>query len=400
MEKWVYELIIEKIPPFSLISDRNVVLVQLLLMLAAGILIAILAKLPLVSLLMGSLAILVVVVWSRLTLIVAPSIRSFRPSMSEAENVVIEEYKQLLFSRRRPELFTGILIFIPFLYRIFTHKALLEFYHLENWIVILFALILAWDVVYRAGIGIWVFSLSLFRSYRLFKLSKRRKELEHVLLYDLKAMESIDRRGIAYAFTSLMLYPVLSPDKLLASAVLAYFLVIFLLSSASVWLIRMVPWLPPDIMKLLEEAKFAYVGHNGDYYPHVTPVVQVFDGRSIYFFTSRKSKKLRLIEKDNTITVVVDVRDSRDFFNNRAVMISGKAKPYYIWRALFNLPKILKLFYLTRKKYSVYLSKYRESYSELPEAWKLTPFLTRIPIEVEPERVIYWRGARKIRIGL
>ena len=400
MDKWVYELIVEKIPPFSFLKGRHVTTFQLFLMLLVGVIISLYYALPPYSVLMGTLTIFVVVIWSRLTLIIAPTIRAFRPSLSEEENGIIEWYRDMLFNPKRPELFAGLAIFIPLVVYLYLNPYLIHYYLSDNPVVIAFAMVLAWDVAYRAGIGIWVYSLCLLRSYRLFKASKRRKGLEHTLLNDLKAMERMDRRGVIYGLTALLLFPVLSPDRHLTGFIFIYSFSIITFSMLSISLIRQVPWLPPDITELLEKAKFAYVGHEGEDFPHITPVVHVFDGRNVYFVTSKASKKFRLLKKNNRIAVLIDERDPRDFFGNKAVLIVGRARYYELHNFLPNILKLTKVRNLFMEKYSHYISTYGRRREELPEAWRLTPILKRIPVEVEPERVVYWRGARRIRIGL
>lgn len=177
MDKWVYELIVEKIPPFSFLKGKHVTTFQLFLMLLVGLIISIIYKLPPYSVLMGSLTILVVVIWSRLTLIIAPTIRAFRPSLSEEENGIIEWYRDMLFNPKHPELFAGLAIFIPLMVYFYFNPYLIHYYLGDNPVVIAFAIILAWDVAYRAGIGIWVYSLCLIRSYRLFNASKKGRVL-------------------------------------------------------------------------------------------------------------------------------------------------------------------------------------------------------------------------------
>lgn len=400
MEKWVFELIVEKIPPFSMFEGEKAVMAQLVIMLLVGVLISLIFHLPARSILMGSLAILVVVLWSRLTLIIAPSIRSFRPSLSKEENRIIEEYKSLLFSRWRPELIAGFLFFIPLLVHLVRDQTLFQYYLNGNMYVIAFALILAWDVAYRAGIGLWVSALNLRRSVMLLKASRRRKELDYTLLSDLKTMEKIDRNGVFFGLAGLLLILVLLPDEVLSLATLAYSICIVAASLSSLAIIRRVPWLPPDILELLEKAKFAYVGHAGKSFPHITPVVQIFDGKSVFFVTSKASRKFSLLKKDRKIALLVDERDPRDFFGNKAVMIVGEAKCYTLKNALTGLPKLARVFRLFRRKYIKYIETYAERKDELPEAWRLTPLIKRVPVEIVPEKVVYWRGARKIRIGL
>lgn len=400
MEKWVFELIVEKIPPFSMFKGEKAVMIQLIIMLLTGIVISMVFHLPSRSILMGSLAIFVVVVWSRLTLIIAPSIRSFRPSLSDEENKIIEEYKSLLFNRWRPELFAGLLLFIPLLIHLLENPVLFKHYLNGNPYVIVFALVLAWDVAYRAGIGLWVSILNLRRSIMLLRASRKREPLDYTLLNDLRTMERIDRNGVVFGLAGLLLVPVLKPDSLLTLSAVAYAIGITTLSLASLTIIKRVPWLPPDITELLKNAKFAYVGHSGHKFPHITPVVQVFDGESIFFVTSKASRKFQLLKEDSKIALLIDERDPQDFFGNKAVMMIGEAKYYTLRNALPNILKLIRVFILFRKKYRTYINTYGERKRELPEAWRLIPLIKRVPVEIVPEKVVYWRGARKIRIGL
>nr|WP_048086323.1 pyridoxamine 5'-phosphate oxidase family protein [Ferroglobus placidus] len=313
---------------------------------------------------------------------------------------MIEKYKSLLFNKWRPVLLTGLALFIPLIVYLFNTSILLDYYLSKNALVTFFALVLAWDIAYRAGIGIWVSFLNLKRSKSLLTASKKRKAMDYTLLNDLKTMEKIDKNCSLFGLSGLLLLLVVFPDRGIFKAVLAFSLAITFVSLASLLLVRRVPWLPPDIIEMLERAKFAYVGHAGEKFPHLTPVVQVFDGRNVYFVTSKASKKFYLLKRDPKIALLIDMRSSRDFFGNKAIMIVGEAKIYTLRNSILNVVKLLKVRSLFRKKYSVYMEKYSERKSELPEAWRLVPILKRIPIEIIPEKVVYWRGAKKIKIGL
>ncbi len=400
MEKWIYELIVERVPPFSYFNRENAVLLQLFIMLLAGVLISSLANLPAISAVMGALTILVVVLWSRLTLVIAPMIRTFRPSLSEMEREIVERYRKLLFSRYRPEFIIGAGFFIPLILHLFRDMTLFQHYLRSNIYVIFFALVLIWDVAYRAGIGFWVCIMNFVRSYRLLKASRMREAMDYTFLNDLKMMKRIDRNSLSFGVAGFLLIPVIYPDPILTSAVMLYSLFLIALSGLSIFIISRVPWLPPDMIGLMREAKFAYIGHIGGKFPHLTPVVQVFDGYNLFFVTARKSVKYRLLKRNPRVTVLIDERDERDFFRNRAIMIHGYARVYDSWAVMFNIPKLLRVFRLFRSKYGGYLKKYGERKERLPDAWRLTPIVKRVPVEIIPENVIYWRGARRIRIRL
>ncbi len=400
MEKWIYELIVEKVPPFSYFNREKAVIFQLLLMLIVGVLISLIADLPSISVLMGALTIFVVVLWSKLTLVIAPMIRTFRPSLSKKEKEIVENYRKLLFNEFRPEFIAGIGIFVPLTFHLFKDRTLFDFYLNSNPYVIFFSLILVWDVAYRAGIGFWVCLMNFIRSWKLLKASKLRDGMDYTFLNDLKTMKKIDRNSFIFGVICLLLIPVVYPDTWLTLSVFLYSIFLMILSFLSLLTVSKVSWLPPDMVQLLNKAKFAYVGHIGKGYPHITPVVQVFDGYNLFFVTSRKSVKFRLMKKNPRIAVLIDERDEKDFFRNRAVMIYGYTRIYDSWNIIFHLPKLLRVFKLFKGKYGLYLKKYGERKEMLPDAWRLTPIIKRVPVEVVPEKVVYWRGVRKVKIRL
>ncbi len=399
--KWIYELIVEKIPPFSYLPKKYVSLFQLFIMEIAGIVIALHFNLPFSALLYGSLVILVVVLWSLLMLKIAPTIRSFRTSLSEEENRVIEEYKRLLFHPDHYEIVPGIVFMAIASYYLITNPAYLtRFTGNTGTLVYVFIGLLLWDVSYRAGLGIWVGMISLRRSRELYLKSLQRKELEHTLLYDLNSMERLDRSILFFGIISFLLFPVIISSVRLTFLISFYISILFTLSTLSMYYIRRVPWLPPDIFDLLKMGKFAYVGTVESGKPHITPVVYVFDGRFVYFATSRASRKFKNIKNVKRIAVLIDERDPKDLFKNKAVLIRGEAHILGISGLIYALPTLIRVRNLFMKKFQRYMKVYRRDKSKLPRAWQLTPLIRRIPIKIKPEEVIYWRGARMIRIPL
>ncbi len=399
--KWIYELIVEKIPPFSYLPKKYVSLFQLFIMEIAGIVLALLFDLPPIALIYGSIVIFVVVLWSLLMLKIAPTIRSFRTSLSEEENRVIEEYKRLLFHPDHYEIIPGIIFMAIASYYLITNPSyLIQFTGGSGTLVYVFIALLLWDVSYRAGLGIWVGMISLKRSRQLFFKSLHRKELEHTLLYDLNSMERLDRNILFFGIISFLLFPVIISSIQLTFLISFYISILFILSSLSLYYIRKVPWLPPDIFDLLIAGKFAYVGTVESGKPHITPVVYVFDGRFVYFATSRASKKFKNIKKVRRIAVLIDERDPGDLFKNKAVLIRGEAQILGISGLFYALPTLIRVRNLFMKKFYRYMRIYRRDRSKLPRAWQLTPMIRRIPIQIKPEEVIYWRGARMIKIPL
>ena len=114
--KWIYEEIVGRIPPFSLLSYQYSILFQLFFLLVIGLTLGFIFKLKAISLLYGSLAILVAVLWSLLILQLGPTLRKFRAPLSKDENELLERYKNILFHRNHYEALPGLAIFIPFMF--------------------------------------------------------------------------------------------------------------------------------------------------------------------------------------------------------------------------------------------------------------------------------------------
>ncbi|HEY9247010.1 MAG TPA: hypothetical protein VIO11_09210, partial [Candidatus Methanoperedens sp.] len=189
--KWIYEEIVGKIPPFSLMSYQYSILLQLLFLLIIGLVLGLVFRLKPISLFYGSLGIMIAVSWSLLILQLGPTLRKFRAPLSKDENELLERYKGILFHRLHFEAIPGLCIFIPFMLYLFYYNPGL----LRTWIgesphiiLLLFAGLLIWDICYRMGLGIWTSILALWRSLLLKKLAERRTELEHTPFTELRAL--------------------------------------------------------------------------------------------------------------------------------------------------------------------------------------------------------------------
>src|SRR3972149_12317403 len=128
--KWIYEVIVGSIPPFSLLPYRYSILLQLLLLLVVGLILGFIFNLKSVSLIYGSLGILVAVSWSLLILQLGPTLRKFRAPLSKDENELLERYKNILFHKNHYEAIPGLAIFIPFMLYLFYFNGSL----LESWL--------------------------------------------------------------------------------------------------------------------------------------------------------------------------------------------------------------------------------------------------------------------------
>ncbi|VVB91445.1 Pyridoxamine 5'-phosphate oxidase [uncultured archaeon] len=397
--KWIYEIIVGKIPPFSLLSYQYSILLQLLFLLVLGIILGLVFHLKTISLAYGSLGILVAVLWSMLILQQGPTLRKFRAPLSKDENELLERYKGILFHKNHYEAIPGVAIFVPFmLYLFYDGSGLLKNWLGENPNILLlfFVGLLIWDICYRMGLGIWTSILALWRSLELKKLAEKRTELEHTPYTELRALRKLDINNVFFGLISLLLLPLLKSDPPFVVMVFAFMTFITFTSFVSAYLISKVPWLPPDIYNLVKESSFAYVGTSLKGVTHITPVVYVFDGQRIFFNTSKEAKKLKVMRKNNKVAFLIDKRDMSNIYENKAVLFTGNVKIYGVLDIPLRLIQMLRTLRLFITKYPEYTRKY--STSELPKAWQLTPIIARILVEVKPARIIYWRGAKQISV--
>jgi uncharacterized pyridoxamine 5'-phosphate oxidase family protein len=397
--KWIYEEIVGRIPPFSLVSYKYSILMQLFFLLVLGLALGFIFNLETVSLLYGSLAILVAVSWSLLILQLGPTLRKFRAPLSKDENDLLERYKGILFHRNHYEAIPGIAIFVPFMLYIFYFGQGL----LENWLgksphilLLLFVSLLIWDICYRMGLGIWTSVLALWRSFRLKKIAEKRTELEHTPYTELRSLRSLDINNAFFGIISLLLIPLFRNDDFLISSIFIFMVFITLISVVSAYIVSRVPWLPPDIYNLVNDSSFAYIGTSLRGVTHVTPVVYVFDGQKIFFNTSKEAKKLKTLKQNKKVAFLIDKRDMSNIYENKAVLFMGETRIYGVFDVPLRFINMLSTLRLFIKKYPEYTKKY--STSELPKAWQLTPVISRILVEVKPAKIIYWRGAKQISV--
>ena len=397
--KWIYEEIVGRIPPFSLVSYQYSILLQLLFLLIIGISLGLTFDLSWISIFYGSIAILVAVLWSRLILQLGPTLRKFRAPLSKDENELLERYKTILFHKNHYEAIPGLAIFIPFMLYLFHINGSL----LESWlgkdpsmILLVFVSLLIWDICYRMGLGIWTSILALWRSAKIRKLAEKRSELEHTPYTELNSLRKLDINNVLFGIISLLLLPVLQQDSFLVITIIIFVVFITLINVISAYMISKVPWLPPDIYNLVNESSFAYAGTSLKGVTHVTPIVYVFDGQRIFFNTSKEAKKLKIMRKNNKIAFLIDKRDMNNIYENKAVLFTGNVKIYGLLDIPLHFIQMLSARKLFLQKYPEYTRKYATT--ELPRAWQLTPVISRILVEVKPSKIIYWRGAKQISV--
>ncbi|MHA1958681.1 MAG: pyridoxamine 5'-phosphate oxidase family protein [Candidatus Thorarchaeota archaeon] len=404
-KKWVYEEIVERVPPFRWLPPTLDVVAQLLLVEAVGIVAFVYFQMPLDAALFGSLAIVYTVVWSAGCLNIIPWVRRLKDPTNEQELKVLQAYKERLLLSRPVELAGGILCFVgvvTILY--FNQDVLQDFLGSGFGNPLLFALVgvLAWDISYRLGLSFVTTILAANRSVRLNRAAHRRRGLEYTAYSEVQTLKSLDLVNLYWGASAVLLLPIASKLPLLFYGLLAFLGAILGFSILSLLMMETVPWLPPDVEGILHHERFAYVALCSKKQTHVTPVVFVYDGKYLYFAISVASAKYRILKENDKVAALVDLRDRRNPMNNRAVMLRGRA----MILGEITLMGLLRLFVygiwmfwvrsLFWKKYPLYMNYYEERTYELPLAWQNKPFLSRLMVRIAVEKITYWRAAKPL----
>ncbi len=404
MAKWIYEIILENLPPFSWLPRGYNVLLQMLLIEIVGALLAIYLALPFSSILLGSLAILVISLWSFLIYHIGTTIHRLKPPSAPLEKQAIDKYQDSLFSRRHYEFYVGMAVFsFLLLYLYFVNQGIIG-YWLGGKIypapVFLVGLIL-WDLSYRLGVGLWSAVIAFRRSAGFRAVSGMRAKMSYTAYRELKTLKRMDTINLVFGIVTLLLYPLFRLDALLFAGLIIISSAILFFSAASLVVMSSIPGLPGEVLWLLKEGKVGYVGTSDkNMQPHLTPVIFVYSGNSLFFVTSKISKKLKNIKENSRVSFLMDLRDENNLYNNRAILFTGKAKVYNPFTAFLDLYNLLKARRVFFEKYPEYMHAYKKEGQNLPLAWRTTIFISRIPVKVEAEKIVYWREARAIKLPL
>lgn len=116
-----------------------------------------------------------------------------------------------------------------------------------------------------------------------------------------------------------------------------------------------------DLESLLRDQRIGYLctADKGGV-PHVTPMFFVYESSSheLYFVTDRKSKKASNLLEVSTLAFTIDVRDRKNFLNNRGVLLRGE---------MVKLTDLsFELAEKSKKALQAFTEKYRGIISEAP----------------------------------
>ena len=404
MAKWAHEIILENMPPFSWLPRGYNVLLQLILMEIGGTLLAIFLNLPTQSIIFGSLAIFIVSIWSFLIYHIGVTIHKMEPPSAPLEKKVVQDYQTTLFNPRHYEMYLGLAVF-GFLvaYLVFFGQNLVSYWlggKVSPAPLFLIGLVL-WDLSYRLGVGMWSAAIAFRRSVNFLFVYETRPKMRYTAYRELNILKQMDKINFVFGLVTLLLYPLFSFNLLLFTALIIYSGGILFFSAASLLAMERIYGFPHEAVWLLEECKVAFIGTSDKkMQPHLTPVIFVFVGNSLFFITSKVTKKLKNIRENPKIAFLVDFRDENNLYNNRAVLFTGKAKVYGIFTAALNIIKLIRAQRAFNKKYPEYMREYKKEERNLPLAWRTTIFVSRIPIEMQTEKIVYWREARAIKLPL
>jgi hypothetical protein len=405
--KWVYEEIVEHVPPFKWLPPSFQVLAQLLLVETVGIFAFLYFQMPFEAVIFGSLAIVYTVVWSAGCLYVIPWLRRLRDPTNEQEKQVLLQYKNMLLLDRRIEILGSIVTFTGVAIYLFIDTQILEGFlgsGYGNPILFVLILVLSWDIAYRLWLSLMTTLFAAYRSIGLARAARGRRGLEYTAYSEVRTLRSLDSVNLYWAASAILLVSIASSSPLLLLGIVGYLSMILFFSLISFLAMETVPWFPPDVESILYNDKFAYVSVYSRHGPHTTPVIFGYDGKFLYFAISVKSAKYRLIRENNNIAVLVDMRDNRNVMNNRTILMRGKG----LILGELTLPGILRMFihglwmlrvrFLFSRKYPRYTKYYKEHTDSIPLAWQHKPFLSRVLVRMEPEQVTYWREARPTQL--
>jgi nitroimidazol reductase NimA-like FMN-containing flavoprotein (pyridoxamine 5'-phosphate oxidase superfamily) len=221
--------------------------------------------------------------------------------------------------------------------------------------------------------------------------------MEYIPYTGLRNLRRLDLYSASFVLVSLPIFPTIWSDRVFTAGLLFVDSFVLLSTIGSVLLLRRAPWLPPDIYDLVYASKFAHVGtSDANMTPHVVPTSYVFDGMDLFFMSSVVSKKLKNIKANDRVAFIIDVRDSKNLLNNKAVLFTGKAKIMGLFDVLSHPLKVYTARRLFMGKYPEYARKYAAEKKNLPKAWQLTPMISRVLVDVQPENIVYWRKADPI----
>ena len=260
--KWIYEEIVDYIPPFRWLPPVFDVIAQLLLVETVGVLAFIYFQMPVEAAVYGSLAILYTVVWSAGCLYVIPWLRRLRDPTNKLERKVLQDYKSRLLLDRKFELIGGVLCLGAVIIYLLYDSEYLQFFlgaGFGNPLLAILILVLAWDISYRMGLSMVTALFTAWRSISLSSAARKRLGLAYTAYSEVRTLKYLDMINIFWGLSALLLLPLAMGSYFLLLGLAAFLVGTLGLSTLSLMAMETVPWFPPDVESILNYERFAYV---------------------------------------------------------------------------------------------------------------------------------------------
>ncbi|MFW9991802.1 MAG: pyridoxamine 5'-phosphate oxidase family protein [Candidatus Odinarchaeota archaeon] len=414
--KFIQELIIEGIWPFSrLKSPYNFLLLSIAYFLAgAGL--YFLHDLPLSFFIAGSFAGIGISVWTYGIFQYADRLRNAEITrMTSVKRKFLGDFLEDMFHHR--SLFFGVMGFAVTLSYFWTSK---DFFHVDNIFdnlrnqigvplhpfLLLYAFIIAFDVCYRFGLSGYISLVLLKRNYIAGRLLRDPKLKTQITPRDLLELERVDRFHLLSFASGLLFLPLSLFDPVLTVALILYLLLSSLATIVSILQLKTLQAkaIPTKVLNLLGSCRFAYMGISTDSkIPHVTPILFVFDGRKLFIATSIKSIKVKSLYRHKNVAVCLHHESPEDPCKNLGVLIRGRSRIYghnTLTAIFYVLIYGVRMFYvkmLYHRKYPEYVRYYQFKSELLPGPWRMRPILSRTIIEISVHQYTYWEGTRFVK---
>jgi nitroimidazol reductase NimA-like FMN-containing flavoprotein (pyridoxamine 5'-phosphate oxidase superfamily) len=403
---WFYEKLYGRLPFLSTAepTEATILILLLLEMIALGF--VALIDVPMTAILLGTLMIFMLALWTEVASYIAPNIRAVGLPRNKEERRIMKRYKELLFSEENVELIMAIVIFTGLIfYYIHTNWHYFVFWiGKPAFVLFIFGLFISWEVCYRVALSLWTSFLAAGRSLSLLMISRRTKvpSTRYFPYKDLQRLERLDRLNLSFALIAVPLYLVTLSDPFLNKVVVAYILSLLLLYTVSAVSLKFLKTLPKNIDGLLSRADIGLLGlyDPNRKTPHLTPVAFTHDPFNIYIVTSVVSEKIKIIKNNPRACFLADLKDEKGLLRQEAVLIKGDAKVLDFLESVRIGFKMLRVRRMFRDKYPHYVEMYRREEDRVPLAWQLKPFVSRLVLSVSIDSLTYWDKARKIWIRM
>jgi general stress protein 26 len=144
--------------------------------------------------------------------------------------------------------------------------------------------------------------------------------------------------------------------------------------------------IPDEMLNILYGNYFGYVcTSDGSDQPHITPVFFVYEEQlqKIFFITNEMSKKVKNILENPKVSITVDIRDTKNPFNNEGIMAQGTARITEKGPIYFLSEETLEL---CRDIYMEFKGKYQAVIENRPMGENY------VIVQIKIEKMVYWKG--------